>query len=132
MVQHNRSLTACAQELRKNATKQEKRLWYNFLSRYPLRFRRQVTMGAYIVDFYCAEAKLVVELDGSQHYEKEHIEYDLRRTRALNDMGLRVLRFSNADINVHFREVCEMIDRIAQMRRPLPALRATLPKGEGT
>ena len=116
MVQHNKEHTKLAQNLRKNSTQQERHLWYDFLNRYPLRFRRQVTIGQYIVDFYCASAKLVVELDGGQHYEDAGVEYDGIRTAKLEEAGLRVVRFSNADINQHFSEVCEMIDRIVRER----------------
>ena len=75
-MNHNKKLTAYAQELRKNMTKEERKLWYEYLSKYPYRFRRQVTCGSYILDFYCASAKLAVELDGSQHYEENGLEYD--------------------------------------------------------
>ena len=73
---HNKKLLPFAKELRKHMTKEEKHLWYDFLRTYPLRFMRQKTIGRYIVDFYCAEAKIVIELDGSQHYDDIHLESD--------------------------------------------------------
>ena len=97
-------------------TKEERRLWYDYLHTYPHRFRRQVTMGNYIVDFYCAAAKLVVELDGSQHYEPEGLEYDRHRTAYLEGLGLYVLRFYNTDVKRNLRGVCEQIDRVVAER----------------
>ena len=102
--------TQLAQMLRRNQTKEEAKLWYQFLRKYPLQFRRQVPIDKFIVDFYCAKARLVVELDGSQHYDAEGIEKDLARTEILEKTGLQVLRFSNADVNCRFREVCTAID----------------------
>lgn len=120
-MQHNRKLTSRAQELRKNMTKEERRLWYDYLSRYPLRFRRQITMGNYIVDFYCAAAKLVIELDGSQHYENQGMEYDAQRTAYLESLGIHVLRFSNLDVNRNLRGVCDAIDMVvAERTSPAP------------
>ncbi len=101
-----------AQQLRMNMTRQEKRLWYDYLSTCPARFRRQKQFGSYIVDFYCAKRKLVVEIDGSQHYEPEEQERDKERTAYLESVGLRVIRFSNHDIDTHFSSVCEAIDAI--------------------
>ena len=115
-MQHNSKLTARAQELRKNLTKEERRLWYEYLSGYPYRFRRQVTFGNYIVDFYCAAAKLAVELDGSQHYEPAGQDYDLRRTAYLNSIGIAVLRFSNLDVLRNLCGVCEAIDLAVKER----------------
>ena len=91
-------------------TREESLLWYRFLSKYPKRFRRQYIIGNYIVDFYCHTAKLVVELDGSQHYEPEKEEKDRIRTKYLEGQGLRVLRFTNIEILQHFRAVCTAID----------------------
>ena len=108
--------THLAQTLRKNQTKEEAKLWYQFLRKYPLQFRRQCPFGNYIVDFYCAKAKLVVELDGSQHYEPKEIAYDSERTRYLQDLGLKVLRYGNNDVSQHFRAVCESIDMEVKSR----------------
>ena len=115
-MQHNSKLTSRAQTLRKNMTKEERRLWYEYLHDYPCRFRRQVTVGNYIIDFYCAAAKLAIELDGSQHYEPEEIEYDERRTAYLNSLGIYVLRFPNLDILENLRGVCEKIDMVISER----------------
>jgi very-short-patch-repair endonuclease len=109
-VEKNKELTKRAQSLRKSQTKEESLLWYQFLCRYPIRFRRQYVIGNYIVDFYCHKAKLVVELDGSQHYSPDEIEYDRVRTRWLEMMGLRVIRFTNLEVMRQFRSVCEAID----------------------
>lgn len=110
MIKRNPSLKQNAQNLRRNMTKEERKLWYDFLRDYPAQFRRQLVIGNYIVDFYCEKAKLVVELDGSQHYEPEGVEADARRTQYLQSLGLCVLRFSNGDVNRNFRGVCEAID----------------------
>ena len=105
-----------SQALRKNMTKEERHLWYDFLKEYPVQFKRQVPFENYIADFYCFQAKLVVELDGSQHYEPEEMEYDQKRKAYLESLGLTVLRFSNLDVVKRFRAVCEMIDNIVQNR----------------
>ena len=107
-----------AKELRKNATKQENHLWYDFLRSYPVRFQRQKTIDSFIVDFYCHAAKLVIELDGSQHYEEQGKAYDAERTAILESYGLTVLRFSNHDVDAHFDAVCEQIDHVIQGRLP--------------
>lgn len=109
-------LTHLSQELRKNQTKEEARIWYQFLRRYPLQFRRQHPIGPYIVDFYCAKARLIIELDGSQHYEAAGSEHDRIRTAFLEERGLKVLRFSNADINMNFQRVCTAIDLTVKER----------------
>ena len=110
------TLTPLAQNLRKNQTKEEARLWYQFLRRYDVRFRRQFPYGPYIVDFYCAKAKLVVELDGSQHYEPEAMQKDQERTTFLEKQGLKVLRFTNREIDLQFWQVCEVIDLAVKAR----------------
>jgi len=102
--------TPLAQTLRKNQTKEEAKLWYQFLRRYPLQFRRQVPFGNYIVDSYCAKAKLIIEVDGSQHYDQQAIEYDNQRTSYLEDLGFKVLRYTNIDVTQQFAAVCESID----------------------
>ena len=101
-----------AQALRREMTRQEKHLWYDYLNTCPVRFRRQKQFGSYIVDFYCAERNLAVEIDGSQHYEPEEQVRDEERTAYLESIGLRVIRFSNHDIDAHFASVCEAIDAI--------------------
>ena len=105
-----------AKELRKQATPQENHLWYDFLRSYPVRFQRQKTIDSFIADFYCHAAKLVIELDGSQHYEPQGQAYDEERTAVLQKYGLEVLRFSNRDINTNFRGVCEKIDDAVKTR----------------
>ena len=97
-------------------TKEENLLWYNFLRKYPLRFRRQYVIGNYIVDFYCHQAQLVVELDGSQHYEPSAMEADKTRNAYLETQGLHVLRFTNTEVTRSFRAVCEEIHRVATER----------------
>lgn len=109
-MERNQNLKKYAQALRKNQTREEGLLWYCFLSRYPLRFRRQYIIGNFIVDFYCHKAGLVIELDGSQHYDPQKMEYDRKRTEYLEAQGLKVLRFTNTDIQQRFRGVCEAID----------------------
>ena len=111
---HNKKIVPTAKMLRKNMTKEEKRLWHDFLRTYPNRFTRQKIIGNYIVDFYCASAKLVIELDGSGHYTMQGIENDNQRTEFLEGYGLMVLRIPNNEINNNFREVCEYIDRIVK------------------
>ena len=115
-MEQNQNLKKKAQTLRKNLTKEEAHLWYQFLCRYPFRFRRQYVIGNYIVDFYCHQAKLVVELDGSQHYSPKEMKYDQIRTDYLREQGLLVMRFSNLDVMRRFRDVCEAIDATAKER----------------
>jgi very-short-patch-repair endonuclease len=103
---HNPALTANAKALRKNMTKEERHLWYDFLRGLPMMVHRQKVIGNYIVDFYIAEAKLVIELDGSQHYETEGQISDRMRDTYLRSLGLTVLRYSNADVNLQFQSVC--------------------------
>ena len=100
-----------ARALRGNMTPQERRLWYTFLRAYPVKFYRQRVVGQYIVDFYCPRAALVVELDGSQHFELSEAERDMRRDAELAALGLLVLRFSNEELNRNFSAVCGEIDR---------------------
>ena len=107
---HNSSIVPAAKELRKNMTKEERHLWYDFLKGHSPRFLRQKVLGNYIVDFYCAKAKLVIELDGSHHYEAESMEKDAERTAFLEGYGLRVLRIPNNEVNTNFDGVCQYID----------------------
>lgn len=109
---HNHRLVQNAKELRKNMTKEERHLWYDFLKSYPVRFTRQKILGNYIVDFYCASARLVIELDGSQHYEDKGIEYDKERTKYLEQYDLKIIRIANSEINTNFDGVCEYIDAL--------------------
>lgn len=113
-TKHNTKLIPLARQLRKDMTKEERHLWYDFLRSYPVRFARQKILGKYIVDFYCAQANLVIELDGSQHYEGGHMQSDAERTAFLEGYGVRVLRIPNNEVNRNFREVCAYIDAAVQ------------------
>ena len=90
-------------------TKEERHLWYDFLRLLPITVNRQKVIGNYIVDFYIASCKIVIELDGSQHYEDKGIEKDAVRDKYLESLGIKVLRYSNYDVNLKFRNVCEDI-----------------------
>ena len=106
----NKNCKEYAKERRKNMTKEEKHLWYDFLRTYPITFSRQKILGKYIADFYCEKAHVAVELDGSQHYETKAREYDSKRTEYLNHIGIDVLRILNRDINEDFESACRYID----------------------
>ena len=114
MKQYNKENIPLARTLRKNMTPWERKLWYEYLREYPIRFQRQKVIGNYIVDFYCAKARLVVELDGGGHYKPEQAAKDAARTSDLNSMQLQVIRICNLDIDRNFRGVCEYIDMIVQ------------------
>ncbi len=105
----NSALTNNAKMLRKNMTKEERHLWYDFLKTLPFTVNRQKVIGKYIVDFYIASAKIVIELDGSQHYEEENIKDDIERDNYLSELNIKVLRYSNLDINKNFESVCQDI-----------------------
>ena len=107
---HNKQLVPLAKQLRKEMTKEERHLWYDFLRTYPVRFSRQKVLGKYIADFYSAEAKLVIELDGSQHYETDEMGKDAERTSFLERYGLTVIRIPNNEVSRNFLGVCERID----------------------
>ncbi len=107
-----------ARTLRREMTPHERKLWYLFLRSYPIKIFKQRIIGQYIVDFYCAPAKLVIEVDGSQHYEPQEAAYDDRRTVYLSSLGLKVLRYSNREIDREFSAVCEQIDRTINERMP--------------
>ena len=110
-------LSGLAGTLRKNMTKEEKHLWYDFLKKLPYSVKRQKQLGNYIVDFFCADARLVIELDGSQHYTEKGKEKDEERDGFLESLGLEVLRFSNYDINTNFEGVCLLIKRRIEARK---------------
>ena len=118
---HNKSLVNVGRMLRKTMTKEERHLWYDFLRNYSVRFIRQKIIGNYIVDFYCAKASLVIELDGSQHYEEIGITKDKERTKYLESQGLKVIRIPNNEVNNNFRGVCEFIDN--EVKQSLSQLR---------
>ena len=120
VIHYSRNTKQAAQELRKNMTPQERHLWYDYLRIYPAQFRRQKQFDRFIVDFYCAAAKFVIEIDGSQHFTPEGLAYDAERTQVLSKYGLMVLRFTNAQIDREFEAVCHEIDRIVQERSVTP------------
>ncbi len=105
-----------ARRLRREMTPHERKLWYLFLRKYPEKIFKQRIIGKFIVDFYCASAKLVIELDGSQHYKERAAVYDQNRSVFLESLGLKVIRFSNREIDREFNAVCEQIDRIIKER----------------
>ena len=107
---YNKKLISNAKALRNNMTKEERHLWYDFLKEYPVKFQRQKVLGHYIVDFYCAEAKLVIELDGSQHYDQSGMRNDDERTNFLKGYDLSVIRIPNNEVFNNFRGVCEYLD----------------------
>ena len=115
-MKRNLNLSDRAKDLRKNMTKQEKHLWYDFLSKHEVRWYKQRIIDNYIVDFYCSRAKLVIELDGSQHYTKDGTEYDNERTNVLREYGIEVIRFSNNEIDTCFDGVCLKIEEIVKKR----------------
>ncbi len=114
-------LSENAKILRNNMTKEEKHLWYDFLKNHPVRFLRQKVLGKYIADFYSAEAKIVIELDGSQHYENENRIYDEKRTEFLEQYGLKIIRIPNGEINKNFEGICRYLDK--QIEQSLSQLR---------
>ena len=130
MKEYNKANISLAKTLRKNMTPWERKLWYEFLRNYPIRFQRQKAIGDYIVDFYCAKARLVVELDGGGHYNQEQILKDNLRTKELELMDLTVLRICNLDIDRNFRGVCEYIELTVKKSLPQSASQ-TAPSSEG-
>ncbi len=113
---HNSSLTPNAKTLRKTMTKEEQHLWYDFLKNYPVRFLRQKVIDNYIVDFYCHSARLIIELDGSQHYEPSGLLKDKIRTEHIEQRSLTVIRIPNNEVNENFDGVCEYIDLLVKQR----------------
>ena len=111
-LDYNKKNITLAKNLRKNATRQENHLWYDFLSKYEIRFQRQKAIDDFIADFYCHQAKLVVEIDGSQHFTEAGHKKDDFRTEILKEYGLKVIRFTNHQINTNFQGVCAYIDSV--------------------
>lgn len=103
---NNPVLTDTSQKLRTEMTPEEKHLWYDFLKNLPVTVNRQKVMGNYIADFYCASAKIIIELDGSQHYSAENKLYDKERDDFFKSLGINVLRYSNLELNNNFEGVC--------------------------
>ena len=117
---YNSKMKETARSLRKNMTRQEKHLWYDFLRDYPVKWYRQRSVDRFIVDFFCFKARLVIELDGSQHYTEDGMEYDSIRTDILEKYNLEVLRFTNLEVDENFRGVCETIHGKVRERAQLP------------
>ncbi|MDO4494001.1 MAG: endonuclease domain-containing protein [Clostridia bacterium] len=109
LLKRNPALVKQAKAMRKAPTPEERRLWYDFLRTHTPKFTRQKVLGRYIADFYCAEAKLVVELDGSGHDTEEALRHDAERTEFLAGYGIRVLRISNTEVRRDFNAVCAYI-----------------------
>ena len=130
MKDYNKENIPLAKVLRKNMTPWEQKLWYDFLRNYPVRFQRQKAIGNYIADFYCAKARLILELDGGGHYTSEQARKDEQRTNDLNAMNLTVVRICNLDIDRNFCGVCEYVDRLVQNSLPQSAS-LTAPSSEG-
>ena len=113
---HNPDLTLNAKKLRKEMTREERHLWYDFLRGYPFRFLRQKVIDNYIVDFYCHQARLIIELDGSQHYTEMGIARDDFRTYRIANRDLLVLRIDNRSVMQNFAGVCNHIDKVVKER----------------
>ena len=105
----NCKLTNNAKKLRRDMTKEERRLWYDFLKTLPITVNRQKVIGPYIVDFYIAAAHLIIELDGSQHYEKEGLAADKLREAFFKSQGMNVIRYPNRDVTYNFSGICQDI-----------------------
>ena len=119
MITYKKENIPLAKNLRKNMTPWERKLWYMFLKNYPVRFQRQKAIGNYIADFYCAKAKLIIELDGEGHYKTEKIKQDKERTENLEKYGIKVIRILNSDVDKNFEGVCDFIDLNVKIS-PLP------------
>ena len=115
-IKKSNKLLSIARILRRNMTRQEKHLWYDFLRRYPVKIYKQRIIDNFVVDFYCHSARLVIELDGSQHYTSQGKAHDEARTEILEKYGISVLRFSNKDVDDNFNGVCLMIDKVINER----------------
>ena len=113
-LDYNKSNIILAKNLRKNATPQENHLWYDFLSKYKIRFQRQKAIDNFIADFYCHKARLIVEIDGLQHTSEEGRQKDKFRTEILEGYDLKVIRFTNQQIDKNFKGVCEYIDSVVK------------------
>ena len=120
---HNTDLTSNARTLRKNMTKEERQLWYDFLKSYPVRFLRQKVIDNYIVNFYCHSARLIIEIDGSQHYEENGLLKDKIRTERIEQRNLTVIRIPNNEVNKNFEGVCQYINVVVKesLRQPMAA-----------
>ena len=119
-IKRNESLIPAARALRKDMTRHEKKLWYDFLRHYPIRFSRQKILGWYVADFYCAKAKLVLEIDGDTHFDPEGLEKDRKRDEFLEGYGLTVVHIQNHEIDEAFSSVCDFVDSVVRDRLDLP------------
>lgn len=115
---YNPKLVDRAKELRRNQTPAEKKLWQGYLRTFPLRILRQRPIDHFIVDFYCATLKLVIEIDGERHFTDEGRAYDLRRTQILEGYGLKVIRFKNNEVMNNFERVCQKIEEEIPLNPP--------------
>ena len=115
-IKKNDALLENAKSLRRNMTRQEKHLWYDFLQHYPIKIYKQRIIDNFIADFYCHKARLIIELDGSQHYTADGKHHDMLRTEKLGIYEISVIRFSNRDIDDHFEGVCHIIDKAIKSR----------------
>ena len=114
IYKYHKSLVANARTLRKNMTKEEKHLWYDFLKRLPFTVNRQKNIGDFIVDFFIAEKRVVIEIDGAQHFESDNRDADKHRDDELMKLGITVLRYSNHEINKNFEAVCnDILNRLS-------------------
>ena len=111
-LKYKGKLIPFAKSLRKNATPQEMHLWYDFLSKHEIRFQRQKVIDTFIADFYCSKANLIIEIDGSQHFTPSGKRYDTLRTEILAKHNLKVIRFTNHQIDTNFDGVCRNINRV--------------------
>ena len=109
MYKYNKQLISNSQELRKNMTKEEKHLWYDFLKLLPIPVKRQKNIDNFILDFYIPSAKIAIELDGSQHFSDDNKAYDKERDRKIASYGIKILRYLNSDVNNSFDSVCRDI-----------------------
>ena len=128
---HNKNIVPLARTLRKNMTKEERHLWYDFLRDYPVKFQRQKVLGNYIADFYCAKAKLVIELDGSGHYTQEGKIHDETRTQFLSGYDLKVIRILNSEVINNFTGVCKYIDKLINQSLADTSKNKSLPCAKG-
>ena len=112
----NENLKKYAVEMRKNQTDEEKKVWYQILKGRTPKFHRQRIIGNYIVDFYCPQLRLAIEIDGYQHFYEENIEYDNKRTEYIESQDIYILRFENTEVNKDIEYVRFIIDNACDAR----------------
>ena len=127
MIPYNSKLVPNAKALRWNMTKEEKHLWYDFLKRLPFAVKRQHNIENYIVDFYCPKLKIVIEIDGIQHYEEDNAKYDFRRTEFLENLGLTVIRFDNSEIKRDYYSVLYYITTHCESKAKQLGIKVSFP-----